>query len=501
MRAAQYVRMSTEHQQYSIANQQTIIAEYATSRSYEIVRTYSDLARSGLDIKHRPGLQALIDDVLSGSSDFQAILVFDVSRWGRFQDNDEAACYEFLCKRAGIGVHYCAEPFPNDGSLSSAFLKMVKRTMAAEYLRELSAKVHTGQCRLAASGCKLGGRAGYGLRRLLLDADGKPKAILQDGERKSLAAERVTYTLGPDEEVLLVQDIFSMFLERDMGMRTIARMLNERGLKHGNFGPWDHNVIRNMLTHPKYAGCAVFNRQSQKLGSRRVANPPEQWVVRSGAFPAIVSQDVFDRTQKKLNNMVIRRSNERLLDELRRFIEAGGRHLLHPTRAAHGMASPATYTKRFGSMMAAYELIQHRAARYTMAALESRRKVAKLKASVLAELKQKLDGAHIRFSSGTQGLRLRGLGFLILEIARCFTTPNGHLRWKVRTRKGRPRHAVVVIRLQPANTAVRDFVLLPRPPRVCRDFTLSDGVAHEIGTICENVYSVVATILERRSGS
>ena len=59
------------------------------------------------------------------------ILVFDVSRWGRFQDTDEAACYEFLCKRAGIKVHFCAETLPNDGSLASTFLKLVKRAMAA----------------------------------------------------------------------------------------------------------------------------------------------------------------------------------------------------------------------------------------------------------------------------------------------------------------------------------------------------------------------------------
>src|SRR5208283_2718875 len=115
MRAAQYVRMSTEPQQYSILNQQAAIAEYAKNHGYEVVRTYADPARSGLDIKHRPGLQSLIDDALHGRADFQAVLVFDISRWGRFQDNDEAAYYEFLCKRAGIQVLYCAEPFSNDG--------------------------------------------------------------------------------------------------------------------------------------------------------------------------------------------------------------------------------------------------------------------------------------------------------------------------------------------------------------------------------------------------
>jgi len=62
-------------------------------------------------------------------------------------------------------------------------------------------KVRTGQCRLAACGFKQGGRAGFGLRRLLLDSQGNPKMILQDGERKNLSTERVVYTLGPEKEV------------------------------------------------------------------------------------------------------------------------------------------------------------------------------------------------------------------------------------------------------------------------------------------------------------
>ena len=178
MRAAQYVRMSTEHQQFSIENQREVIAEYAKSHDFEIVHTYSDEARSGIDLAHRPGLKRLLDDITNKKADFRAVLVYDVSRWGRFQDADESACYEFLCRRAGVNLIYCAEPFANDLSLAATLLKTLKRTMAAEYLRELSAKVFAGQARLVRKGYKPGGVAGYGLRRLLLTSDGKPKMIL-----------------------------------------------------------------------------------------------------------------------------------------------------------------------------------------------------------------------------------------------------------------------------------------------------------------------------------
>ena len=134
-RAAQYVRMSTEHQQYSTDNQADKINEYAEKRGIEIIKTYADDGKSGLSIGGRAALQQLISDVETGAADFNVILVYDVSRWGRFQDADESAYYEYICKRAGINVAYCAEQFENDGSPVSTIVKGVKRAMAGEYTR------------------------------------------------------------------------------------------------------------------------------------------------------------------------------------------------------------------------------------------------------------------------------------------------------------------------------------------------------------------------------
>src|ERR1700681_4168485 len=163
--AAEYVRMSTEHQQYSTENQRTTIRQYAERCGMEISRTYEDTGKSGLSIRRRKGLQRLIDDVQAGVASFQAILVYDVSRWGRFQDADESAYYEYICRRSKIAVHYCAEQFENDGSPVSTIVKGIKRAMAGEYSRELSAKVFLGQCRLVEMGFNQGSKCGFGMRR------------------------------------------------------------------------------------------------------------------------------------------------------------------------------------------------------------------------------------------------------------------------------------------------------------------------------------------------
>ncbi len=128
--AVQYVRMSTEHQQYSLTNQAAAIQRYAEGHGFLVVKTYFDPGRSGLQLKYRYGLQQLLRDVVSEEPCFLAILVYDVSRWGRFQDTDESAHYESLCKSAGVPVHYCAETFTNDGSLPSLIMKALKRAMA-----------------------------------------------------------------------------------------------------------------------------------------------------------------------------------------------------------------------------------------------------------------------------------------------------------------------------------------------------------------------------------
>lgn len=80
-------------------------------------------------------VRRLLDDVQAGAVQFQVILVYDVSRWGRFQNTDESAHCEYLCPSSGIKVVYCAEPFENDGSPLATIYKCIKRSMAGEYSR------------------------------------------------------------------------------------------------------------------------------------------------------------------------------------------------------------------------------------------------------------------------------------------------------------------------------------------------------------------------------
>jgi DNA invertase Pin-like site-specific DNA recombinase len=253
-RAAEYIRMSTEHQQYSTENQHAAIQRYADEHGLIIVRTFTDAGKSGLGIHGRDALQELLRTVNSGAADFATILVYDVSRWGRFQDTDEAAHYEFQCKRCNITVQYCAEHFPNDASPMSAVIKSLKRAMAGEYSRELSTKVFAGQCRLITLGYRQGGTAGYGIRRLLLDQHGQPKTTLARGERKSLQTERVFRSPGPENELRTVRRIYDLFTADHQTETQIATNLNTEGILNEVGKPWTRGTIHELLTNEKYIG-------------------------------------------------------------------------------------------------------------------------------------------------------------------------------------------------------------------------------------------------------
>ena len=290
VRAAQYVRMSTDHQRYSTENQSAAIQRYAAQRGFFIVRTYADEGRSGLSLHGRYALKQLIKDIRERRADYSVVLVYDVSRWGRFQDADESAHYEFICREAGISVCYCAEEFENDGSLYGTLIKNLKRAMAAEFSRELSVRVHTGHCKLASLGFHQGGMAGYGLRRQLIDENRKPKGQLEFGQRKSLQTDRVILVPGPRKEIETVRRIYRLFAYKDGNAYGIAKLLNAEGKKNQFGRPWRNGLVYSILHSEKYAGDYVYNRESFTLGQFRGVNKPEHWVKVPNAFEAVVGR-------------------------------------------------------------------------------------------------------------------------------------------------------------------------------------------------------------------
>jgi DNA invertase Pin-like site-specific DNA recombinase len=335
--AAQYLRVSTERQEYSLDCQSARIANYAQEKGFAVCQTYCDEAKSGLEIGRRKGLSQLLQDVVGRKQSYKAILVYDVSRWGRFQDPDEAAHYEFLCKAAGVSVHYCAEQFSNDGHPASLILKTLKRVMAAEYSRELSDKVFAGMTRVVRRGFRSGAHPGYGFRRLLISADGIPRQQLSAGEQKSIATDRVVLVPGPANEVFWVREIYRLFVSENKTFTGIAAELDQRGAPFLDGKRWSDHAVKRILTHPKYKGTILYNRTTERLCSKSRKVPESEWIVVPDACEPLVEPRMFESAQETLRQRFSHRSNEQVLEQLKSILELHG-HLSTAILGLHGLS-------------------------------------------------------------------------------------------------------------------------------------------------------------------
>lgn len=504
-RAAQYVRMSRELQRYSIKNQLAAIAAYAEVHGLTIVRTYADEGRSGLRIKGRPGLIELIEDVQSGQADFDQILVYDVSRWGRFQNTDESAYYEFLCKMNGVHVEYCAEIFKNDGSFLSGMAKYMKRGMAAEWSRELGVKVHTGHCRVASLGYRVGAPVGYGLRRMMVDENEHPKGQLDKGQYKALQSDRVRLRHGSAEETAVIRCIFDQFANARRSYSEIRRALNDANIANHNGRPWTDGMIPTILSNENYIGKTVYNRTSRRLGEKLVKNPTHAWVHGIAAIEPIVDPDIFARAQKLRAERRVEIPEDEMLMRLRVVLRRRGKlnsHIIHSTL---GLNHVSSYVKHFGSLRKAYSLIGYVSSRdcdwldtWEYWASEQARHTNELAEVLRADLGLQTEHAQDGIALNVGGTRL--VSFLV---ARQLATrgPDHAPQWKA-YRRQISSGLLAVMRLDATNKTVEDYVLLPSKLRAGRYVWLSSGsLARHHGVHCPGMNELIQAIKARLAAS
>jgi len=465
--------MSTEHQQYSLANQAAAIQVYALERGFEIVRTYSDSGKSGVVLKRRKALRDLLEDVVKGNAGYKVILVYDVSRWGRFQDTDEAAHYEFICKAAGVRVHYCAESFANDDTMPSMIMKMLKRTMAGEYSRELGVKCREGLRRIARMGFSTGSKV-YGFQRMQVSSNREPKCILQPGQRKNEPGDRVILVPGPSGEVCCVREIFRMFVEENKMPTEIARVLRQQGIPYPGIQrtQWYACAVNRVLHNPKYAGHAVYGMQTERLRTRRVTTPRESWIVTPGAWEAIIPPEQFDRAKERFQNQTFFKTDEQILDDLRKVLKERGELTQCLIKSDKTLPSMQTYVGRFGSLSEALARIGYRRAR--VHALETRRRIRQLRDELLDQIIAACPG-RVTLVQPNRHLKptLRVLDTLRLSVYLCrfVGSPSGRAHWR-RVQAATTEHLPLslVVRLNHQNDGVLDHFVVPTPKR----FTSAD---------------------------
>lgn len=464
VRVAQYLRMSTDHQQYSLHNQSEYIKDYAEKNNMEIAYTYDDAGKSGVSIVGRHSLQQLLSDVEQKKINIQAVLFYDVSRFGRFQNSDEAAYYSFLFEKNGVDLIYCSEPIPTkDFPLESSVILNIKRSSAAYHSRNLSAKVFIGQVNLIKLGYHQGGMAGYGLRRLLVDENGIAKEVLSFRKRKSIQTDRVILIPGPKNEIRIVNRIYDLFIDDNVPEFIIAERLNEQNIPAENGLSWTRGKIHQILTNEKYIGNNIYNKTSAKLKSKPIKNPKHEWVRCDKAYKPIISKKKYNKAQEIIQLRSLHLTNEELLEKLKQKLESKGKLSGFIIDEDDTGPSSSVYRTRFGGLLRAYTLIGYKP-EHDYSYIQINEALRALHSDTIEDLKDniKKNNCYVNDYKYKPMLFINDEILISVIITKCTRIKSGKLRWKVRFDNPQKADITIVIRMDSQNASPLDFYIIPK---------------------------------------
>jgi DNA invertase Pin-like site-specific DNA recombinase len=279
--------MSSDQQDRSIDIQLAAITAYAERRELNLLRVYEDPAKSGLSIEGRHGMKNLLRDVMNVPRPFDLVLVYDVSRWGRFQDADAAAYYEYSCRLHGARVIYVQESFGSDEEPLTALLKTMKRSMAAQKARDQSVLTRAGQDRAIHLGFQMGQLPCIGLRKVAVERDGTIRP-LERHQRKSMQVERIAWKPACEHEVELTRHIFSEYAKTGASIIGLARQLRAEGsmTPEGRF--FTPAMLHTLLRCEALAGNFAWGRKKQAMEIRPVSRARQ-------VIEPVIAKELWDR--------------------------------------------------------------------------------------------------------------------------------------------------------------------------------------------------------------
>ena len=358
-------------------------------------------------------------------------------------------------------VYYCTDEFENDGSLASTILKNMKRVMAGDYSRQLSRRMFITQCRMTELGLWRGGSASYGLRRLLVDPNGRPITQLDRGQRKSISTERVVLMPGPAEEITTVKRIFRSFVSGGKSYTEIADALNNDKITNGLGRPWSTQGIIHILSNETYIGNAVFNRTSFKLKQKAVTNPPDMWIRHANAHQAIIAPEIFQKAQKIIAKRRERRSDQELLDLLSALWTGKGHLSSRIMEADEKIPHMSVYVDRFGSLRAAYARIGFEPKRrFQWVGIEA--EMTLIIDAAVAEIVRRIAelGGTASFEPRSRSLSIGQTFTVTIGSARCICVGVGRRRWHVRVNRRATTDLTLIFRMDTGNKRILDYYLI-----------------------------------------
>ncbi|MDA3732343.1 recombinase family protein [Niameybacter massiliensis] len=276
MTAALYIRVSTDDQlEFSPDAQKRALLEYAKKNNILVDEQYIfvDEGISGTSAKKRPAFQTMIATAKKKPKPFDTILVHKFDRFARSRE-DSVVYKSLLRKECDIKVISITEQMEDDKF--SVILEAMLEAMAEYYSLNLSDEVMKGMTEKARRGLPQS-EAPYGYRR--------------DGDKYVLV----------DDEAEIVKMIFSKFNSGELGYGEICRFLLLNGITNRKGQSFTVSGIKYMLENPIYCGKVRWNYSTHKGGRRK--NPKEKWIITDGEHQRIISDELYESVQQKINSL------------------------------------------------------------------------------------------------------------------------------------------------------------------------------------------------------
>lgn len=268
-----YIRVSTDKQEeLSPDAQKRLLLEYAKKHNI-IINEEFIFIENGISGKHadkRPEFQKMISIAKSKEHPIDVILVWKFSRFARNQE--ESIVYKSLLKKNNVEVISVSEPLV-DGPFGSLIERIIE-WMDEYYSIRLSGEVFRGMSENAMRGrYQCSSPLGYQMK------DGLPVIV--------------------PEEARIIKKIFELYVNENMGMYSIAKVLNDSGYKTKNGGRFERRAVEYIIKNPLYYGMVRWNYAES--GFKKIKDKSE-WIIRKGTHEPIISQELWEAAAARYEN-------------------------------------------------------------------------------------------------------------------------------------------------------------------------------------------------------
>lgn len=278
-----YARVSSREQaqkDLSIPFQLNQIRKYCIEHNYKLVTEYIDEGKSA-KTDDRPAFKKMISVAKSKIKNFDAIVIHKLDRFSR--NNEDHVIYRALLRQYGVKIYSVSEPYDEDtphGFLSNGILQLISQF----YNMNLATEVRKGMVENARRGYHNGGVPPYGYATAKIkDSRGNDKTV---------------WVPGPDEQVAIIQRIFDMYVNQNMGLKKIVNTLNTEGVPSPRNALWSLSTVNSILRNEVYIGKRTWNKTDENTPGVKY-KPQTEWIVVANAHQPLISRDLFNLVRER----------------------------------------------------------------------------------------------------------------------------------------------------------------------------------------------------------